>query len=126
MKRADLILILILAAIALSAIGIMRFAQQRASEKADVLLAEIYVEGALFKTVNLSVPDVIEIKTDKGYNFLRIEEGKINMFDADCRDQICVKTTPAKAPGDTIVCLPHEVLIQIKGSSGGELDAVSQ
>jgi hypothetical protein len=127
MKRSDFILIAVLAVIALSALGLMRLAQMRAIEQSEALLAEIYVEGALYETVDLAVPDVIEIKTDKGYNFLRIEDGHILIYDADCRDQICVETKAAKAPGDTIVCLPHEVLIQIKGTrTGGELDAVSQ
>jgi hypothetical protein len=126
MKKTDIILIVVLAAVALGSLGIMRVLQARAVESADVIEAEIIVEGERFKTVNLSEPQVIEIRTEKGYNFLKIEDGQIRMFEADCRDQICVNTAPADQPGDTIVCLPHEVIVQIKGSSEGGLDAIAQ
>lgn len=126
MKKTDIILIVVLAVVALGSLGIMRLLQARAADSADVIEAEIVVEGELFKTVNLSEPQVIEIRTEKGYNFLKIEEGRILMLEADCRDQICVNTVPATQPGDTIVCLPHEVIVQIKGSSEGGLDAVAQ
>jgi hypothetical protein len=126
MKKTDIILILILAVVALSALGVMRLLQTRAADQADSILAEISVEGELYRTVELSVPQSIEIRTDKGYNLLKIEDDHIDMIEADCRDQICVHTKAAEIPGDTIVCLPNEVVILIKGSAGGELDAISQ
>lgn len=126
MKKTDIILIVVLAAVALGSLGIMRLIQARAAESADVIEAEIVVEGELYKTVNLSVPQVIEIQTEKGYNFLKIEDDRILMFEADCRDQVCVNTAPADQPGDTIVCLPHEVVVQIKGTAEGGLDAIAQ
>ncbi|SCZ76317.1 NusG domain II-containing protein [Acidaminobacter hydrogenoformans] len=126
MKKTDIILIVVLAVVALGALGIMKLVQGRAAQVSDAILAEIVVEGELYKTVDLSVPQVIEIRTEKGYNFLKIENGQILMFEADCRDQICVNTAPADQPGDTIVCLPHEVVVQIKGTAEGGLDAIAQ
>lgn len=126
MKKTDIILIVVLAAVALSALGIMKLMQDRAARGASSIEAEILVEGQLYKKVDLSVPQVIEIQTEKGYNFLKIEEGRIRVFEADCRDQVCVNTVPATLPGDTIVCLPHEVVVVIKGTAEGGLDAIAQ
>lgn len=53
------------------------------------------------------------IETDNGYNVLSIDNGKATITEADCPDQICVKTYPISNAGETIVCLPHKLVVEI-------------
>ncbi|WKY43372.1 NusG domain II-containing protein [Eubacteriaceae bacterium ES2] len=52
-------------------------------------------------------------ETNDGYNVLTISGGKADITEADCPDQICVKTYPISSPGETIVCLPHKLVVEI-------------
>ena len=37
------------------------------------------------------------------------------MTEADCPDKICVNTGKISKIGETIVCLPHRVVVEIQG-----------
>ena len=45
------------------------------------------------------------------------------MIEADCPDQTCVKKHSIKYEGETIVCLPHKVVISIDNSANTDDDA---
>ncbi|WP_390405141.1 NusG domain II-containing protein [Lacticaseibacillus jixiensis] len=42
---------------------------------------------------------------------------KIAITEANCKDQICVRKGQIAKPGQTIVCLPHKLLVQINSNS---------
>lgn len=46
-------------------------------------------------------------------NTVVVEDGKVFVKDADCREQICVNHRPISKKGETILCLPHKVSITI-------------
>lgn len=72
-----------------------------------------------------SVDEVIE--TELGKNRLVIEEGKASIVEADCPDGICVKQGNISRTGQTIVCLPHKLVIEITGKAEENgLDAVAK
>lgn len=50
-----------------------------------------------------------------GYNRFRVENGAIRAVDADCGDQTCVRMGPISREGETIVCLPHRLIVEIEG-----------
>ena len=58
-----------------------------------------------------------------GKYILKISEGTADMIDADCPDQTCVKKHSIKYEGETIVCLPHKVVISIDNSANTDEDA---
>ena len=67
----------------------------------------------------------IEVEVDRGghLNIVSIEDKKVSMKYSDCRNQICVHTGEITRPGDTIVCLPNYVIVEITGSrEGGDED----
>lgn len=47
-------------------------------------------------------------------NTVRIKNGGVTMFSADCKNQICVKTGEIRKKGESIVCLPEKVTAEIK------------
>lgn len=72
--------------------------------------------GVLLGTYSLS--EDLEERFDLGdgnYNILRISEGRAEVTEADCRDQICVHHAPVSAAGETIICLPHKLVVTVTG-----------
>lgn len=54
------------------------------------------------------------IKTSDGcYNTLIINDGKAYIESASCPDKICVSHRAISKIGETIVCLPHKLVIEI-------------
>ncbi|WP_125705164.1 NusG domain II-containing protein [Lacticaseibacillus daqingensis] len=51
-------------------------------------------------------------------NMIVTTGSKIAITEANCGDQVCVRKGQIDKPGDTIVCLPHKLLIEIKSSKG--------
>ena len=82
--------------------------------------AEITIDGKMYKTVALSEhsgAEVFEIKTHDGINVIKIKDNKIGIIEADCPDQVCMNPEYIEKAGESLVCLPHKVMIQIKGLS---------
>ena len=86
----------------------------------DTVVVE--VDGKTYGTYSLSVDRTVEIRTGengKELNLLVIKDGKAYVETATCRDRICAAHKPISREGESIVCLPHKVVITVK-SSGGE------
>lgn len=66
--------------------------------------------------------DVPEIPRDRSYNLFSVTEGIVAMESADCRDQICVRHKPISAAGESVICLPHRLVIEISG--GDDMSAM--
>lgn len=80
--------------------------------------ANIKVNGKLYKNISLSSftgEKTVNIKTDHGNNTILIKNNAIQIIKADCRDSICIKKGIVSKVGDSIVCLPHKLIIEIKG-----------
>ena len=74
------------------------------------------------KAVEYSLDEDVryEIKTGKNnedINVLVIKDGKASITEADCPDGICKDYRPISYVGETIVCLPHKVVVEITGDS---------
>lgn len=71
---------------------------------------------------NLKETKTFEVKTDKGVNVIAYDGEGAEIRSADCPDQICVKSGKISQPGEMIVCLPHELVVEIKSRSPGKDD----
>ncbi len=60
-------------------------------------------------------------------NILHISGHKADMVYADCPDLICVKARQISRTGESIVCLPHGIVVTVTDSytSGTDVDAVT-
>ncbi|MCR4762268.1 MAG: NusG domain II-containing protein [Lachnospiraceae bacterium] len=63
---------------------------------------------------------------DGGKNTVVIENGACFVREADCPDEICVRRGRIRRDGETIVCLPHRLVIRIEGGEESGVDAVAQ
>lgn len=52
------------------------------------------------------------------WNEIQATGQTVRITSADCNDQVCVRRGKISKPGQTIVCLPHKLLIEIKSSHG--------
>lgn len=92
------------------------------------LVAEIKLNGQVIKTINLSqVQEPYQFTIHAGqeqYNVVRVERGRIRVVEANCPNQIDVKQGWITAPGQTIVCLPHRLVITIRGKAEPSVDDI--
>ena len=49
---------------------------------------------------------------------------RVRIKEADCDDQICVRRGWATKNGETIVCLPHKLVIEVRSTDGGDEDSL--
>ena len=117
LKKADILLILCL--LLLSLIPLTRLS----GRQPDNLYADITVDGRLERRIPLSSHhgrEVFTIQTADGSNTICVEDASIAVISADCSDAVCVNTGKASHPGDIIACLPHRLIIEVKGSTAGQ------
>ncbi len=58
-------------------------------------------------------------------NLLVISDSKAAITEAACPDHVCVNTGEISFNGQTIVCLPHKLVVSIEGGTGTELDGIA-
>ncbi len=88
------------------------------SGDSNYVYAKITVEGKEYKNIRLDNhkgEEVFNIKTSKGYNMIKVVDNKIAIVEADCPDKICLKPGYISKVGETAVCLPHKIVVEIKG-----------
>lgn len=86
---------------------------------------KVEVDGEIWGTYNIPAKgDERVVRIDAGdnrYNIMIIADSGVLIREANCPDQICVNWGNISKPGQTIVCLPHKVVISITGEQEGEL-----
>ena len=51
---------------------------------------------------------------DTGSNVVVIENKVVYMKQSNCKNQICVKSDKISKKGESIICLPNKVIVEIK------------
>ncbi len=85
----------------------------------------ITIDGTKHGTYSLSENREIPIETEDGNNLLVIKDGIAKMIKADCPDQLCVHQKGISLEKETIVCLPHKVVITVESGNFNKIDAVA-
>ena len=118
--KNDIILAVIVIAVAATGLLLVNVFRTEGS------FAVIKIDGKETERYPLSVNTEVVIETgDDGRNTLVIEDSKAFMKDANCPDKICEGHSKISYKGETIVCLPHKVVIEIVAdNSENELDVV--
>ena len=77
--------------------------------------------GELFESCSLFDEKII----DTGSNRIVVENGEVYMASSDCKNHICVRQGRISRPGQSIICIPNRIVIEIKGGESG-YDAVTR
>lgn len=59
------------------------------------------------------------------YNILLSQNGEVRMLCSSCPDQICVRHREISRTGETIICLPHKIVIEVTAGEDEEWDGVA-
>ena len=122
-SKNDIILISVILVAALIFLAVFTLNKQEGSAvtvKIDGVDSDIY---ELNKDISV---DIVTGENDEFINTLVIADGKAYIVNANCPDKICEGHRPVSYTGETIVCLPHKVTIEITAAKTDiELDAVA-
>lgn len=58
------------------------------------------------------------VTTDKGTNVVEVRDGRVRVVEADCPNHDCVDQGWIDQAGQQIVCLPHELWVEVVPASG--------
>ena len=88
----------------------------------------ITVNGKKFGTYSLDKNREIKVESETGYNVVIIEDGKAYVRDADCPDKYCVKMGKISGNSESLVCLPHKMIVEVEigetGNDGSEWKSI--
>lgn len=115
MKKKDILLGLGVVFIALMMLLVMKI-----TGSADGNQVRIMVDGREYGVYSLNEDQEIEIKDGEDYNKIRISDGEVFMVEADCPDGYCIKQGKIKGRKQTIVCLPHKLVVEVTEMDGSD------
>lgn len=122
MKKADYIIIAAVVAV----VGVLSFFLYFVnSDSGNTVTVE--KDGKIIDTLSLNQDFEKQYEFDGETNTLVIKDGKATMTEANCPDEICVNHKPIDKSGESIICLPHKLVVTVRNdkSNKNEIDAVA-
>ncbi|HAX74193.1 MAG TPA: hypothetical protein DCY20_11785 [Firmicutes bacterium] len=93
------------------------------SDHAEVVVS---VRGEEYERVAIDGREhVIEIVTETGYNKIVVDEHGVHVEVADCPDHDCMEIGTISKVGQSIICAPNYIVIQIMGNADAEMDSMA-
>ena len=120
--RLWLLLIAVILVLCAAAILILQLTRQEGS------YVRISQDGEVVHKFPLDEDRTIPYDTvSGGHNVVVISGGQVEVTEANCPDQICVRHVPLSDAGGTpIVCLPNRLVVEVVGpSDSSQIDWVS-
>ncbi len=108
-KKGDIYIIVILLVVGCIGIFILEF-----FVKKDGCKVVVYIDGEIYKKYDIydSIQD--EIISNDNTNVLVISNKEVYIEAANCKDKICVNHSSISKSGETIICLPHKLVVEIQ------------
>ncbi|MDN4067612.1 NusG domain II-containing protein [Paenibacillus vini] len=123
LKKGDLILIGCIVLLAILLLGARWLTNVSETKTNEDYYATIRVDNKVFKTVKLTEePQIIEVKTETGYDILKVHDKGIEVIESDCPQKICFTFGLISKPKEVIICLPLKMYIEVNGSDNSSLD----
>ena len=82
----------------------------------------VQIDGELVMELPLSEDRSLVLGEGDHTNTLIIEVGKARVAEASCPDRICVRQGAIQYAGESIVCLPHKLVVTVQGGASGGID----
>jgi len=115
MKPGDIVIVVLL--VILSFLPVVIFSYNNMASSDDTLTAVVSAEGEVVHEMELSndnEQETFEFVDDAGNENIVVRKGTtVHMHDANCTDQLCVRQGEIAEVGETIVCLPHQFVVEI-------------
>jgi hypothetical protein len=99
--------IIVITVLVFAALGIYRAIDNRR------LVLRVESDRKVIRVVPMSKDYKTTIHTKYGSNTIVIKDGRADVTKADCANQICVNSRKISKNGETIVCLPHKLILTV-------------
>lgn len=83
----------------------------------------IYQSNKLSQIHSLDTDKIISISDSKTNVKVEIKNGKIRIIESNCPKHICIHTGWIDNSGQTIVCVPNKLMIEVRGKQKSEYHA---
>ena len=110
LKKADIALIVscvVVLVVAVLVVSVM-FSGKRGET------AIVSIDGDVILIQDLKLDCAIPVMTKDGYNLFVVQNGTAYIEEANCPNQDCVQHAPVSKKGESIVCLPHKLTVEIE------------
>lgn len=115
----DGIIITILIILSFLPMVVFAYTTNEKDYESDKTEAIITIDGKEVDRFTLSKETPHQVKTyhptDKQYNIVEVDGTRIRVREDNSPDQVAVKTGWIEKPGQISICLPHKLMIEIKG-----------
>lgn len=86
----------------------------------------VRIDGELVMELLLDQDAQVTLGEGEHTNTLVIQDGTAQVIEASCPDQICVNQGAVQYTGESIVCLPHRLVVTIEGGAPSDVDATAK
>lgn len=115
-RKADILLFVALMVTAGLLFALPVFRVRASASSGNALNVVIRQNGKPYGTYSLSKDREIHIKNGKQENVVRIQNGSVLMEKSTCKNQVCVDEGKISRAGQSIICLPNRVVVEIQES----------
>ena len=113
---------LVIALVLLGASATIPFVHQIA--EASGRWAIVRLDGQIVKKLSLAQDTLLTIAGPAGETVIQVQGGRVRVLSSPGPHQVCVRAGWIHKPGESLICLPNHVTIEIPGDSG--IDAISR
>ena len=115
----DIVIIFVI----LLAVLILYIFNNKSDIRADRM--KISVNGEEIYDVSLADCTTYELSSEYGTNKVTVASDGVYMSYSSCKNHNCMNEGTVAYHGQTIICLPNRVVVELYNSSGGSIDALA-
>ena len=104
MKKGDFIIIATVALAAILSVVLLFSFSKQGSRVIIKQNNEVVYDESIDKNVNFNT----------GTNVVVVKDGTVFVSEANCKNQVCVASGKISKKGESIICLPNKVTVEIK------------
>ena len=82
-------------------------------DAAAALYAVIQNSDGFYQVLSLGEDATVTVMGSLGTNIIEVANGRVRCLESDCSNQTCVKQSWVSGRGQTVVCLPHKLIVQV-------------
>lgn len=84
-----------------------------ALDGASAPVAVVQNSEGFYEVLPLNEDAQLTVESSRGTNVVEVANGSVRCVESDCGNQVCVGTGWVNASGQMIVCLPHQLTVQV-------------
>ncbi len=86
----------------------------------------VTINNETYNTYDLSKNGIHTVNIYNSFNKFEIKDGYVKMIDANCNDKLCLSQRKINNNFETIVCLPHKLIIEVDNNTESKIDSIAQ